>query len=95
MVDEEMTVDQMKINYNVFDVVAPSLDNNLRPKIQLQDPSECPLKREKRGFCFECDKFKGLISPDGTVFASGVYEGFCDTKNKALTFEEWLAEQTK
>jgi len=67
------TVDQ----FNKFTVVAPTLDDNMRPAFQLQNRSQCP-RPDKKGLCGQCEHFAGFKSEDGTVFACGAYEGFCE-----------------
>lgn len=78
--EEEMTEEKARKMFSIFRVHAPTLDDELRPLIQLCDKSECPLKSD--GICCKCEKFRGLISEDGTIFAYSTFEGFCDTKDK-------------
>ena len=78
--EEEMTEKKARKQFNVLRVMAPHMDKNMRPEIQLQNINECPLKGD--GMCCRCERFRGMILPEGTIFAHGVYEGFCDTKDK-------------
>jgi len=49
-----------------------------KPKFQLRNNDECPLNL--KGECNECSYFMGASSEDGLFHASGVYDGYCDTK---------------
>ena len=82
-----ITVEKAREKFSVLKVIAPHLDDQMRPAFELRDKSQCPLKRD--GDCCKCDKFAGVFSEDGTFFALGLYEGFCDSKDKeAIRVEE-------
>lgn len=77
LLDEEnipQEIQEARAQYTVVQVHAPTLDDNLRPDIQLLN-MVCPFGRD--GHCAKCDSFAGLYSPDGTVFAHCSYEGYC------------------
>jgi len=68
--------------WNVVEVICPELHmDEMIPKFQLRDPSKCPMGLQ--GKCGdECTYFMGASSEDGTFSAHGVYNGFCDSKEK-------------
>lgn len=73
------TVLESRIKYNsVFVYIHP---NGHKEDVELINKNNCPLKLNKN--CSDCDKFKGLWSPDRYgVIGQRRYEAFCDTKTK-------------
>ena len=64
-------------HYKSVTVHCPHLDKNLRPMPELLN-EKCECGND--GICGACDKFIGYWSEDGTTFAFGSYEGFCNCK---------------
>lgn len=65
--------------WNKVEVVCPE-DDNLKPKFKLRNIDDCPMKLD--GGCSECTFFMVVASEEGSFWAHGVYDGYCDTKNK-------------
>jgi hypothetical protein len=81
MFDNENIPDEIleaRKQYNIVEVHAPHLTNEMQPDIELSYGCKCPI--EKDGHCIECENFRGLYTEDGTIYAFGTYEGYCDTK---------------
>ena len=76
--EKEMTWEEARKKFKTFDVIAPELDNDMRPLIQLRDKSECPAKLD--GICVKCKHFLDVYTEGEGIFAHGVYEGFCGFK---------------
>ena len=64
----------MRERFEVVRVHAPHLNSDMQPALELFNMS-CPF--EKDGKCWTCPDFKGIWSPEGTVFAYNNYEGYC------------------
>ena len=92
------TIDEAREKYHIIKVHAPQLDDNMRPKFKLLNPNidnECP--HDKSGHCSQCHNFMGIHSEEGSIFAHGSYEGFCDKENVISTtipIKEEVAQQS-
>jgi len=76
-----ITPEAAEMMWNKLEMICPELDENMKPKFKLRNYDECPMKL--KGECNDCTFFIGATSEDGMFHASGVYDGYCDTKNKA------------
>lgn len=88
--DEVKKLEESRSKYRSLAVIAPTCviegeneEQTMRPDFWLSNPECCPLAAEKKGHCSECVKNMGIYSENGTIFAYGVYEVFCDTKEKS------------
>ena len=80
-----ITKEYAEQTWNKIEVICPDLDTKtMSPIFQLRDSSKCPMKLD--GKCGdECTYFMGTSSDDGTYFAHGVYDGYCNSKGKEVT----------
>lgn len=62
-------------NCNMITVIAPHLDDNLRPVFELQDRGSCPRKLDCQ-CCSDCEHFVCVEAPHG-IFAFMAYTGYC------------------
>ena len=75
-----ITPEAAEMMWNKLEMICPTLDEKMKPKFKLRHSDKCPI--EIKGNCNECTYFMGACSEDGMFHASGVYNGYCDTKNK-------------
>ncbi len=68
-------------NANVFDCIAPSLGEDLRPQFSLRDINQCK-NPEHKGKCYECEFMLDTLTHGKPVFSFGTYDLVCVYKGK-------------
>jgi len=75
-----ISLEYAEMAWNKLEMICPELDNNMRPRFNLRNFDECPMNL--KGLCNNCTFFMGAAAKDGIFHASGVYDGYCNTKIK-------------